>query len=285
MAPLGRDWFTATKGQATYCWRKSTREALATCAFFGGAVDASDWTGHSRCNLGGSNCGCVSIFVGERNLLTECDTPTRQRRRSAALAGFHGDVNATIAFCDDPSPLVCIAALRSLAKLHTDKVLVNESLLTSKLQCALGDNSAQVRIAALEIAAHYIEPPIWHLLDDLEPMVVEAAAWALGEREAANDEILTRLADTAHKHADPLVRESAVAALAAIGDPRGLPAILAATRDKTTIRRRGAIALAAFEGPEVTSAYQRLLKDRDRQVRDAARELMDSLDEPSKQRS
>ncbi len=213
--------------------------------------------------------------------MTASEIPVAQRRLSAALAGFQGDVDTAIMFCNDPNPLVRIAALRSLDKLHTDKHRIDEQLLINNLRSALSDNVAQVRIAALEIAAHYHEPPISQMLSDGEPMVVEAAAWALGEREVTNDTILNRLTGTACKHNDPLVRESAVAALAAIGDPRGLPAIIAATRDKTTIRRRSAIALAAFEGDEVTNAYQRLLNDRDRQVRDTAAELLDSFDETS----
>ena len=49
--------------------------------------------------------------------------------------------------------------------------------------------------------------------------------------------------------ADPLVRESSVAALGAIGDDRGLDAILAATGDKPAIRRRAVLALAPFLDP------------------------------------
>ena len=53
----------------------------------------------------------------------------------------------------------------------------------------------------------------------------------------------------------------------------GLPAILAATRDKPAVRRRAVIALAPFEGPEVDEALARALTDRDWQVRQAAEDL------------
>ncbi|MDQ4067891.1 MAG: HEAT repeat domain-containing protein, partial [Actinomycetota bacterium] len=74
-------------------------------------------------------------------------------------------------------------------------------------------------------------------------------------------------------HHDPLCREAAVAALGAIGDEGGLPAILAATGDKPAVRRRAVIALAPFQGPEVDAALERALEDRDWQVRQAAEDL------------
>ena len=70
------------------------------------------------------------------------------------------------------------------------------------------------------------------------------------------------------------MREAAVAALGAIGDARGLPAILAATGDRPAVRRRAVLALAPFEGPEVTAALERARDDRDWQVRDAAELLL-----------
>ena len=78
-------------------------------------------------------------------------------------------------------------------------------------------------------------------------------------------------------HADPLCREAAVAALGALGDERGLPAILAATADKPAVRRRAVIALAPFDGPEVEAALRRALTDRDRQVRQAAEDLLEPV--------
>ncbi|MDQ6727535.1 MAG: HEAT repeat domain-containing protein, partial [Actinomycetota bacterium] len=77
-------------------------------------------------------------------------------------------------------------------------------------------------------------------------------------------------------HADPLCREAAVAALGAIGDEAGLPAILAATRDRPAIRRRAVIALAPFTGRDVDAALVAALEDRDWQVRQAAEDLRDA---------
>jgi HEAT repeat protein len=99
------------------------------------------------------------------------------------------------------------------------------------------------------------------------------AAWALGERAEASGDAVFKLSSVATDHDDPLCREAAVAALGAIGDERGLPAVLAATRDKPAIRRRAVIALAPFDGPEVDAALKRALTDRDWQVRQAAEDL------------
>jgi len=75
-------------------------------------------------------------------------------------------------------------------------------------------------------------------------------------------------------HSEPLVREAAVAALGAIGDDRGLPAILSACGDKPAIRRRAILALAPFDGPEVDAALDHAMQDRDWQVRQAAEDLL-----------
>jgi HEAT repeat protein len=75
-------------------------------------------------------------------------------------------------------------------------------------------------------------------------------------------------------HQEVVVRETAVAALGSLGHEAGLPAVLAATTDVATVRRRAVLALAAFEGPEVEAALERLSDDRDRQTRQAAEDLL-----------
>ena len=81
-------------------------------------------------------------------------------------------------------------------------------------------------------------------------------------------------------HEDPLVREAAVAALGALGDPGGLTAILAATTDRPAVRRRAVLALASYEGPLVDAALERARTDRDWQVRDAAALLLGTTGSP-----
>ena len=113
------------------------------------------------------------------------------------------------------------------------------------------------------------------LLDDADDSVAEVAAWACGERQPPEPDAARLLAQLAEHHRDPLVREAAVAALGAIGDPAGLPAILTATADKPAVRRRAVLALAPFEGPEVDAALEHARTDRDWQVRQAAEDLLE----------
>ena len=87
--------------------------------------------------------------------------------------------------------------------------------------------------------------------------------------------VVDLLASIAAGHPEPLCREAAVAALGAIGDDTGLPAVLAACHDRPAVRRRAVIALAAFDGPDVDAALRVALTDRDWQVRQAAEDLSD----------
>ena len=70
------------------------------------------------------------------------------------------------------------------------------------------------------------------------------------------------------------MREAAVAALGALGDPSALPVVLAACDDKPAVRRRAVLALAAFDGEEVEARLRLALTDRDWQVRQAADDLL-----------
>jgi HEAT repeat protein len=110
------------------------------------------------------------------------------------------------------------------------------------------------------------------LLADDDPSVVEAACFAVGE--VRDTRAVGELCRIASGHDDSLCRESAVAALGAIGDPAGLASILAGLDDRPPIRRRAVIALAPFDGPEVKAALQRALGDRDWQVRQAAEDQL-----------
>lgn len=189
-----------------------------------------------------------------------------ERRRRAAVAGHVGDAATARSFLDDPSPAVRATALGALARAG--------GLTDDDLRATLADPDTGVRRRAASEARLRAGVDLVPLLDDPEPLVVEAAAWALGEQAAADPRTLERLSQVAVGHDDPLAREAAVAALGAIGDDAGLPAILQATRDKPAVRRRAVLALAPFEGPEVDAALERALADRDWQVRQAAEDLL-----------
>jgi HEAT repeat protein len=110
-------------------------------------------------------------------------------------------------------------------------------------------------------------------LGDVDALVVVDAAWFLAERRTRA--AVPALVGLASEHGDTRCREAAVAALGAIGDPAGLPAVLGALHDSPTVRRRATVALAGFDDPRVTPALREASEDRDWQVRQAADELLD----------
>jgi HEAT repeat protein len=202
------------------------------------------------------------------------ETVARQRR--AALAGYGGDIATARELLQDVDANVRATALGALRRLDA---LTKEDLLD-----ASSDPDPIVRRRACTESTTWngsvgdpidaeVASAVALLLDDDDISVVEIAAWACGERPPASHATIARLSEIATTHDDALCRESAVAALGALGDPSGLPAILSATTDKATVRRRAVIALAPFEGAEVDAAIELATTDRDWQVRQAAEDL------------
>jgi len=201
---------------------------------------------------------------------------TIARRRDAAIAGHLGNVEDARTYLTDDDPKVRATALGALNRCG--------ALSKHELLHRFVDVDPIVRRRACTEATIWdgrvgepIDPEVAdalaRLLDDPDDSIVEIAAWACGERPPAARETVARLSEIATAHPDALCRESAVAALGALEDEAGLPAILQATTDKATVRRRAIIALAPFDGPEVEAAFQRALEDRDWQVRQAAEDL------------
>ena len=116
-------------------------------------------------------------------------------------------------------------------------------------------------------------PDLLPLLPDVDDRVTEVAAFAAGELIPAAPGVVEALAAIATGHTDPLCRESAVAALGALGDSGGRAAVMIACGDIAAVRRRAVLALAAFDGDEVDAAVVALTSDRDLQVRQAAEDL------------
>lgn len=162
------------------------------------------------------------------------------------------------------------------------------ALTDGDVDVALGDIDPAVRRRAAMLAAKRPATDLMPALYDTDATVVEAAAWAAGEQvqireisgETVGEPVLERLIALAGTAPDPQVREAAVASLGSIGDPRGLPAILAACKDKPAVKRRAVLALAPFEGPEVEAALAEALTDRDWQVRQAVEDLLPSAERP-----
>ena len=188
-----------------------------------------------------------------------------ERRRQVVVAGHRGERDVVVAHLADDDAGVREAVLGALARLG--------ALTDAQVIDAFADPAPVVRRRAATLAATRPGVGLMPLLDDADPTVVEVAAWACGEQETVDDTTLGRLITLATEADDALVRESAAAALGAIGDERGLPAILVAVRDKPNVRRRAVLALAPFDGPEVEAAVDAALTDRDWQVRQAAEDL------------
>ncbi|MEY2966011.1 MAG: hypothetical protein RLY50_61 [Actinomycetota bacterium] len=188
-----------------------------------------------------------------------------ERRIDVIRAGFSGDVDRARDALDDADEMVRVSALRALERAG--------ALDDADLARAVSDDSNEVRRAAVQLSATR-RVDIAPLVNDPDLFVAEMAAWALGERPDPTDAELETLIHNATTHEEAIVREACAAALGSIGDPRGLPAILAACNDKPAVRRRAVLALAPFEGPEVDAALTAALEDRDWQVRQNAEDLV-----------
>jgi HEAT repeat protein len=191
------------------------------------------------------------------------------------LAGHQGQVEISRSAVSSTDPHLRAAGIGALERCN--------ALTSITLQSLICDVDPRVRRRAAQAAARHREVDLSTLITDPDPIVAEMAIWACGEQEQVSDEVLNLIILAATEATEPLVRESAAAALGAIGDERGLPAILAACSDKPAVRRRAVLALAPFiDGPEheiVMDALQRALADRDWQVRQAAEDIAPNVED------
>lgn len=187
------------------------------------------------------------------------------------VAGHRGDVETARRALGSVDPRLREVALGALARAGDLDPATLERVLRE-------DPDPGVRRRACDIAASVLPSvplvaALGDALGDPDPLVVEAACWALGESSSAP---VDELVETARSHPDTRAREAAVAAIGSIGDPRGLPAVLGALDDRPTVRRRAVVALAAFDGEEVRAALRRGAADRDWQVREVAEILLEA---------
>ena len=189
----------------------------------------------------------------------------RAVRRTVVALGYEQNESEARPFLQHEDSVARELALGALHRMH--------SLTNADLELALRDDDRLVRRRAAELGALYPEVDLTPLLVDLEPVVIEMAVWAHGEREEVDDNTLQTIISLTTDHDDQLVREAGAAALGAIGDERGVRAILSACEDKPAVRRRAVLALAPFSGPEIEAAIDTALTDRDWQVRQSAEDL------------
>lgn len=174
------------------------------------------------------------------------------------------------------------------------------TLSIPQIVAALADGSPRVRSRALRLlvgrwdaeAADAID--LAQLLDDDDPVVLETACFAVGECAGPDSGVVERLAVISTDHEESLCRESAVAALGSIvgrctddADPVveaaldavvdvALDAVLHACHDRSTVRRRAVLALAAFDDPRADAELERLAGDVDWQVRQGAEDVLEA---------
>ena len=167
-----------------------------------------------------------------------------------------------------------VLALRGLAR--------RDAITSTLWLSALQDSDVDVRREALTLIAQSspdddLLPLVRAALDDDDALVVDAAAFALGE--FVDEGAVEELCRVAASHEDARCRESAIAALGAIGDDRARAVIIGALDDKPPVRRRAIVALANYEGPDIEAALERASEDRDWQVRAAVSQLGREADE------
>lgn len=191
-----------------------------------------------------------------------------QLLRASFTLGENGEALLRSHF-DSPHVRHRVLALRGLVR----QSLVNPDLWRR----ALGDENVEIRREALQQLAHAsledtsVLDDVVRMLYDEDALVVDGAAFALGEHLYVG--AVVELCDVAANHDDARCRESAVAALGAIGDDRARATIINALEDKPPVRRRAIVALSNFEGPDVEVALERASDDRDWQVRSAVTQL------------
>ncbi len=196
------------------------------------------------------------------------DPDVVERHRIVVIAGHSGDQNAVEAHLGDPAAIVRQAALSALHRLG--------ACTAGHIRTAIADSAPRVRSRASELAVHVKGVSPATLLDDLDSSVVEVTCFACGEMSwPTGTAPVAQLSAIATGHDDALCRESAAAALGAIGDPAGLDAVLTACTDRVTVRRRATLALAAFDDPRADQALHAALDDKDWQVRQAAEDLLE----------
>ena len=189
---------------------------------------------------------------------------TRIRQRIIELS-LNGEFQLVTEYLEHPEPDVRATALR---------VLDNEGKLEKGiLERSLSDSAFKVRNAIAYLISRNRDIPAMKFLLDEDAEIVEIACWGVGERGDASAEVLDVLQSITESHSDSLCRESAVAALGALGNRDALGSILKAVEDIATVRRRAVLALAPFDGPEVELAIAKALEDRDWQVRQAAEDI------------
>ena len=125
----------------------------------------------------------------------------RAMRRTVVTLGYEHNEPKARSFLQHGDSVVRELALGALHRM--------QSLTDADLELALQDDDRLVRRRAAELGALHPGVDLAPLLADLEPVVVEMAVWAYGEREQVDDNTLHTIISLTTDHDDQLVREAA----------------------------------------------------------------------------
>ncbi len=181
------------------------------------------------------------------------------------LASYRGDEDIVRQFYESGDPELRATALSALVNM--------KKATKDDAERAVADASPVVRRKACELAPLLPGANYRVLLSSPEEMVVEAACFAIGETRdhGAVPDLMT----VASAHKEALCRESAVAALGAIGDKKAIPQLIKRLDDSAAIRRRAVLALSVFIDDEAAvTAIGSMLDDKDWQVRQIAESIL-----------
>ena len=109
--------------------------------------------------------------------------PTALNRRKAILSRFSGDHKLAISLLKDKDPKVREAALSSLEKLG--------KLSEKTLSKSISDPSPGVRKRVVELLAKRPDKIPFNVFNDEDPLVIETACWAAGEKENPTDKLIS----------------------------------------------------------------------------------------------
>lgn len=189
-----------------------------------------------------------------------------------------GEESLLLAVDSGQAIVVRIEAIRALGSVHTRKS-------TDALTAALKDESAEVRLAALESLARRGNPEaagaVRELVNDKNAVVAEKACWTLGElRDKSSLPLLTT---TLRTGATNQIRLQSALALGRIGDPESLEALSASALAETedlTVRVAAVKALGMLDSMRAGDPLVRLLKHHEAILRSAAAYALCSLPSP-----
>ncbi len=181
------------------------------------------------------------------------------------LSSYNDDETSVRKFCDSIYPELRATSLSALVNMR--KATEDDG------RRAISDTSSIVQRRACELAPHLPGANYLSLLLKQDHLVTEAACFALGE--VRDQQAVEELIAIASKHRDALCRESAVAALGALGNKVALPQLIKSLDDSAPIRRRAVLALSVFiDNDAAIAAIRSRSDDKDWQVRQIVENIL-----------